>query len=78
MIEAFQNFAQWIVDLGRMLGDFLLNVINGLLQLFKMLPVVTSVTSASITYLPSILAAFVAITITILIVFLIVGRESGG
>lgn len=72
------NFFTWFVDLVTSLVSFLWSLIEGLLRLISLIPTAVTVLTNSIGYLPSILAAFAAATITISVIFIIVGRDEGG
>lgn len=75
---SLNNFFTWFVDLVTSLVSFVFQLIEGLLRLIGLIPTAVSVLTNSIGYLPSILAAFAAATITICVIFVIVGRDEGG
>lgn len=60
------------------LVSFLVEMIEGLLRLIALIPTAVTSLTTGVGYLPSILATFAAATITISVIFVIVGRESGG
>lgn len=78
MLETISNFFNWFVDLFQTIADFIVNTILGLGNIIKSIPMVISMLTQSIGYLPSTIAAFATITITISVVYLLVGRETGG
>lgn len=78
MLETLSNFFSWIIDTVSTLFDFLMSIISGLFNIIKSIPLVVTMLTGSIGYLPSTLAAFATITITISVVYLIVGRQTGG
>lgn len=78
MLDSLTNFFDWLYSFLGNIGNFLISIIDGLLNIIKSLPVVMNMISSSIGYLPSTLAAFATLTITISIVYLLVGRDTGG
>jgi len=72
------NFFTWIVDTVSSLVEFLWTLIKGLIQLISLIPLAVNMLTNSIGILPSILVAFATATITISVIFILVGRESGG
>lgn len=78
MIRAFLDFVDWITGIVESLFSFLGTLIDGLLNLIRALPTAISMLTSSVGYLPSTLAAFATLTITICVVFIILGREGGG
>lgn len=78
MLDTISNAFEWIVDLFRTLADFVVNIIMGLANIVTSIPMVVDMLSKSITYLPATVAAFASLTITISIVYLLVGRNTGG
>lgn len=78
MLETLQNAFQKISNFFDTIIDFLSSLVGGFINLFKTLPLVKSFASSAISSLPSFLLAFATITILISIVYLIVGRQTGG
>ena len=72
------NFFDWIVETVSSLVEFLWTLIKGLIQLISLIPTAVNMLTNSIGILPSILVAFATATITISVIFILVGRESGG
>ena len=72
------NFFTWVVDTVSSLVEFLWTLIKGLIQLISLIPLAVNMLTNSIGLLPSILVAFATATITISVIFILVGRESGG
>ena len=77
MIEILKNFFDWLFDIVSTVMQFLVSIITGMLQLFKTLPKILQLVTQSIGYLPSIFVAFVTITLSAYIIYLIVGRDPG-
>lgn len=77
MVKMVQAFFGWLFDVAETLLDFFLSIVNGFLQLFKMLPKISQLIFHAIGYLPSIFVVFVTITISVYIVYLIIGRSAG-
>lgn len=78
MFDTISNFFSSIWDIIQSIGSFITQFIQGIITLFKVLPTVISTASQAMGYLPSVIAAFGAITITISIIFIVVGRDTGG
>ena len=78
MLETIVNGFNWIMDLLQTIADFIVNTIMGLGNIIKSIPMVTNMFTQSIGYLPSTIAAFATIAITISVVYLLVGRQTGG
>lgn len=78
MLETIQNFFDWIVNIVTTVFNFFGSVVSGLWNIAKSIPLVIDMLTSSIGYLPSTIAAFALITITISVVYLLVGRNTGG
>lgn len=77
MITMIQNFFEWLFDTAGTLLDFFLSIVRGFLELFKMLPKISRLIFHAVGYLPQIFVVFVTITVTVYIVYLIIGRSAG-
>lgn len=77
MISMIQNFFEWLFDTAGTLLNFFVSIVEGLLELFKMFPKIMRMIFHAIGYLPSIFVVFVTITISVYIIYLIVGRNAG-
>lgn len=77
MISMIQNFFEWLFDTAGTLLNFFVSIVEGLLELFKMFPKIMRMIFHAIGYLPSIFVVFVTITISVYIIYLIVGRSAG-
>ena len=77
MLAWMQTFFSSLGDIINSLIQFVTGVVNGLFSLIKMLPSILSVSSTAVGYLPSLFAAFAALTIAVCVIFLIVGRNVG-
>lgn len=76
---------QWLVDffsnLVQMWGSvwhFIITAIKGLISIFMNLPNLISIVTNMLQGLPTVLVTFITLTITISVVFLLVGRGEGG
>ena len=78
MFDHIANFFSWIIDTVSTVFEFFGSVVTGLFNIIKSIPSVITMLTGSIGYLPSTIAAFATITLTISIVYLIVGRDTGG
>lgn len=72
------KFFDWIVNTISSLVEFLWTLIKGLIQLISLLPLAVNLLTNSIGVLPSLLVAFATATITISVIFILVGRSAGG
>ena len=70
MVDALKS----VLDFFGTILDFVEYLVTGLVQLIAMIPSAFAMLTYSIGYLPSVLLAFAAVAITLLIVFLILGR----
>ena len=78
MFDFLVNLGNWVVETFQPLLLFFRSVITGLKTLVDAFPILLRLSNYSVAYLPSIFAAFVAITVSVLIVFQLIGRNSGG
>lgn len=58
--------------------DLVVKIVTGLVQLLQMIPSMVQTLNGSLSLLPSILVAFASVTITVAVIFIILGREGGG
>lgn len=58
--------------------DLVVKIVTGLVQLLQMIPSMSQTLTGSLSLLPSILVAFASVTITVAVIFIILGREGGG
>ena len=58
--------------------DLAVKIVTGLVQLLQMIPSMVQTLTGSLSLLPSILVAFASVTITVAVIFIILGREGGG
>lgn len=70
MIEFFKSILNGLSTL----FDMVSYLVNGLVQLFAMIPSGFALLTYSIGFLPTVLLAFASVAITISIVYLIIGR----
>lgn len=78
MMQAISNFFQWIAEIISSLLQFVYSLITGLFSVIKALPHTLNMATTAIGYLPPAIAVFATLCITVSIVYIIVGRESGG
>lgn len=72
------KFFSWLADTIASLVNFLASLIKGLIQLISLIPSAVNMLTKSIGILPSLLIGFATLTITISVIFILVGREPGG
>lgn len=74
LVEAFE----WIINTVTMVIDFFISFVDSLTLLFQYLGVVANICYSCIATLPSWLQTFAFITVAICILYMILGRNSGG
>lgn len=72
------KFFDWLVNTITSLVEFLWTIVKGLIQLISLIPTAVNMLTSSIGILPSLLVGFATATITISVIFILVGRNSGG
>lgn len=77
MIGWLTSLGDAALDIIGSLLQFFSGVVNGLMNLIKILPQVLSAVSLGIGYIPSTFATFAFISIAIMVIYLIVGRNTG-
>ena len=78
MWQALQNFFSYFKDIIESIFSFISSLVTGLIQIFTPIPAAVRMLTQSIGYIPSTLAVFATLTITISVIYLIVGRDTGG
>ena len=75
----------YIIDFLKELGEFFhtaldmaVNFIQQLLTFIKLIPVGVKMLVTSVGYLPSILIVFATLSITVSVIYLVLGRGQGG
>lgn len=75
----------YIIDFLKELGEFFrtaldmaVNFIQQLLTFIKLIPVGVNMLVTSVGYLPSILIVFATLSITVSVIYLVLGRGQGG
>ena len=72
------SFFSSIWDIVTSIIEFFKSFIEGLFTFFKLLPGLIAQAITAIGFLPSLVIVFATLTITISVIMIIVGRESGG
>lgn len=67
-----------IVEFIGMIIDFVVQMVTGIIQLLTLIPKMVETLTTSLGLLPSVLVGFAGVTITVAVIFIIVGREGGG
>lgn len=68
---------QWIITFFKTVWSFVQTILEGIAQAFVILGRIVTLTMQTILTLPSWIQAFMVITITITIIYFIVGRQTG-
>ena len=72
------DFFQWLIDIIASLINLVVSLVKGIVQLLSLIPSAVQSLTLSVGFLPSFLVVFATATITISVIFIIVGRNSGG
>ena len=67
-----------VVDFIGMIIDFVIQLVTGLVQLLLLIPKCVQMLTGSLLFLPPFLLTFATATITVSVIFIIVGRQGGG
>lgn len=78
MFEWIQNISQWFIDIFNSVWTFIESLIKGIADLFSVIPQAVTYLTSALGYLPSTLVVFATLSITISVIYLIVGRNTGG
>lgn len=78
MFDWLVEFGRWIVDIAQPLFTFFSSVVHGLSMLIKSFPMLLQLSGDAVSYVPSLFAVFISLTVIVLIVFQILGRNAGG
>ena len=78
MFELLKNIGEWFSSIVEPLFTFFKSVIHGLGMLLKSFPMLFRLSSDAISYVPSLFAVFISLTVIVLIVYVILGRNAGG
>lgn len=77
-MDALIGFFEFIVNAITSIWDLVTGIISNLLMLFEYLGVVTQICYSSIASMPSWLRSFCTITIIVLVLYIVLGRNAGG
>lgn len=69
------NFFKSLFDVIASLIDLVISLVKGLVDFISSLPTFISLISASFGHIPSLILPFVTITLTLSIIFIILGRS---
>lgn len=78
MLESIFNAVDWLVSTLSTFFQFVVSLIEGLLNIIASFPAVVNMITQSISHLPPTIAAFAGITISICTMYVLVGRDTGG
>lgn len=77
-MEFITNFIDWIKNIIDSVVDFFTGFIENLVLLFKYIGIAASMAYDLIAGLPDWLQVFGTVTIVVSVIFMILGRETGG
>lgn len=72
------SFLSGIVDFFKSIISLVWQIITGLIRLLALIPDMVTNLTDSLGLLPSFLVAFASVTITVSVIFIILGRSGGG
>lgn len=72
------SFIDWIISTVETLWGFVTSLIDNTLKLFEYLGVVAQIAKDAIATMPTWLQSFAFITVFIAVLYMILGRDSGG
>ena len=72
------DFLKELVSFFQTLIDMVVNLIQQLLTFIMLIPVGVNMLITSVGYLPSILIVFATLSITVSVIYLVLGRGQGG
>lgn len=72
------SFIDWIISTVETLWGFVTSLIDNTLKLFKYVGLVAEIAYNAVATMPSWLQAFATLTIFIAVLYMIIGRDSGG
>lgn len=78
MLQNILDVVDWLKDTLTTVFDFVVSIFTGFIDILKCIPGVLSVLTSSIAYLPDVVQVFAILTIVICVLYLIVGRDTGG
>lgn len=78
MLESIFNAVDWLVSTLSTLFQFVVSLIEGLLNIIASFPAVVNMITQSISHLPPTIAVYATLTISICTMYVLVGRDSGG
>lgn len=65
---------RWFVETFSMLGNFIVSMFTGLLDIIKLIPTIIQTLSASIGFMPDFLIVFATTTVIVMVAYLLAGR----
>ena len=72
------KFFDWFITTVGSLINLVCSLVKGIIRLISLIPTAVETLTLSLGILPSILIAFASVTITVSVIFILVGRSSGG
>ncbi len=78
MLDSIINGFNWLVDTAQSIINFVMSLFEGFVSMIRMIPQIVTMVTGAIGYLPSVLAVFATLTITVSVLYLILGRNTGG
>lgn len=76
MLEGIFEFVQWLGTIIETVFNFFANILTSFISFFKIIPTIIIFITSSIGYLPSMVMVFATVSITVAIIFLVLGRNN--
>lgn len=76
-MEAISQGFQWLIDTITQIWEFFMSMLSGIMLAFRYLFVIMELAIQTIGNLPDWLQAFGIITISITVMYFVIGREAG-
>lgn len=78
MFEMLNNFFSSVSDVIEKIVSFFRGFLDGMVTFFKIIPNAVNTVTSWVESLPTVLKVFAVVTLTISVIYLILGRDTGG
>lgn len=72
------DFADFIINTVTTVWDFFMSIINNLILMIKYLGIALGIGTSAIASMPTWIQAFGTLTITVSVIYILLGRQTGG
>lgn len=77
MIQFLVDAYNWIIEFMNTISKLIISAVTGLASVIQSFPKIFNLITGSLAFVPNLFMGFISVTAIILIVYIIVGRESG-